>query len=299
MGKQLIFVHGRSQEDKDPTALKEEWIKAFESGLKKNSLKMPIKDSDIKFPYYGDTLRDLVQNKPTSEIAHVIVKGKQDIEDKEYMAFLASVAIEIKEKKGISTEQLNEFNEENLIQHGIQNWGFVRAILKAIDKYVPFGSSAFIAAFTWDVYHYLQTPDVSDEIEEAISKVITTAPTVVVGHSLGSIVSYNLLRREAGTLGWNVPLFMTLGSPLGIKAIRNSLTTRKRPDCLGSVGEWFNAHDPDDVVSLYPLERAVGWNLTPAIINYDRVDNQTENQHGISGYLSDPIVAERLYKALI
>ena len=37
MSKQLVFVHGRAQENKDSIALKAEWIEAFNEGLKNAS----------------------------------------------------------------------------------------------------------------------------------------------------------------------------------------------------------------------------------------------------------------------
>ena len=35
MTRQLIFVHGRSQQEKDPAALKQTWIDAWKVGLEK------------------------------------------------------------------------------------------------------------------------------------------------------------------------------------------------------------------------------------------------------------------------
>ena len=37
----------------------------------------------------------------------------------------------------------------------------------------------------------------------------------------------------------------------------------------------------------------------PEIINYDGVDNQTENRHGIIGYLNDANVARHIAEVLI
>ena len=38
--------------------------------------------------------------------------------------------------------------------------------------------------------------------------------------------------------------------------------------------------------------------VTPAIENFDGVDNQTDNRHGIVGYLNDKSVAERILTGL-
>ena len=62
-------------------------------------------------------------------------------------------------------------------------------------------------------------------------------------------------------------------------------------------GGWFNAMDQRDVVALYPLD-GTHFPIDPAIENKTDVDNDTENRHGISGYLTDKVVAKRIYDAL-
>jgi hypothetical protein len=71
--KQLVFVHGRSQEKKDAVALKAEWMKALGAGLAKNNLEMPIPEPSVRFPYYGQTLYDLVND--ADAVADVIVRA--------------------------------------------------------------------------------------------------------------------------------------------------------------------------------------------------------------------------------
>ena len=63
---------------------------------------------------------------------------------------------------------------------------------------------------------------------------------------------------------------------------------------------WFNAFDPRDSVALYPLDPE-HFRLNPekpAIENWPKVHNFTENRHGIKGYLGDPVVAQSIYAAL-
>jgi hypothetical protein len=118
--------------------------------------------------------------------------------------------------------------------------------------------------------------------------------TVVVGHSLGSVVSYDLLRRDGPALGWRVPLYVTVGSPLGVGAIRRLLTPVAHPSCAG---RWLNAADHRDIVALHPLD-PTHFSVDPAVENTQHVVNTTPNRHGISGYLSDPVVARRIHGAL-
>lgn len=117
-------------------------------------------------------------------------------------------------------------------------------------------------------------------------------PTVLVGHSLGTVVSYSLLHRDGAALGWTVPLFVTLGSPLAVTAIKRALRPIAFPKCAA---RWFNAMDERDVVALYPL----AFDVDPAIENKTDVDNHTENRHGIAGYLDDREVARTIYDAVV
>jgi hypothetical protein len=293
--KELVFIHGRSQQDKDSIALKAEWIAAFAQGLSLSGLKVPVAESSIRFPYYGDTLAGLVGGKPANEVAEVIVRGENANQAEQ--TFQLEVLREIqKSQPELSEAQVAAIAGEEVIQRGPLNWGWVRAILTGIDRHVPFGSSASIALFTKDVYQYLKNPGIRDAIDTGVRQAMSTTPAVVVAHSLGSVVAYNLLRREGANNGWRVPLLVTVGCPLGVTAIREWLKPNKHPECAEA---WFNAMDSRDIVALYPLDEPHGWDVSPSIENKTDVQNQTSNRHGISGYLGDPIVARRIYDALV
>jgi pimeloyl-ACP methyl ester carboxylesterase len=173
------------------------------------------------------------------------------------------------------------------------NWRWVRATLTALDR-LPNVSAWSIALATRDVYQYLHNVRVRDTIEAGVRQALDgTDGAVVVSHSLGTVVAYNLLRREAVPRGWQVPLLVTVGSPLGVTNISRTLRPVSWP---APVGAWFNAYDPDDLVALHPL--TAPWFPVDGIDDYGKVDNPTSNQHGISGYLSDARVAATILEAL-
>ena len=298
--RQLVLVHGISQEHKDSVGLKAEWLDSLQEGLAESNLKLPIPEHDVRFPYYGDTLYDLIKGETDDEAAQVIVRG-DGIDDFE-KRFTLDVIQEIQSKQGISDAQVAEVVGDDVVQRGPQNWGWVRGILKAVDRHVPFASGAGIALATHSVYVYLTNSAVRDTIEKGVVAAVTPGlETVVVGHSLGSVVSYNLLRREGQLRGWKVPLLVTVGSPLAVSAIRKAVKNFAPTSCPECVSKWFNAMDSRDVVALYPLD-AKSFPLTPetpAIENKTDVRNRTSNRHGHAGYLDDQAVARRIYDALI
>ena len=196
---------------------------------------------------------------------------------------------------GITEDQLREVAGAAVVERGPLKWEWVQGILRGVDRFVPGGSGASIAIATNDVYQYLRNPGVRDPIEMGVRGAFTPGrETVVVAHSLGTVVAYNLLRREGQAQGWNVPLFVTLGSPLGVTAIRNALRPIGHPACTA---HWFNAMDERDVVALYPLD-ARRFGIAPPVENKTDVRNGTANAHGIEGYLNDKDVARRIYEVL-
>ncbi|MBE3072387.1 MAG: hypothetical protein IMZ67_05375 [Acidobacteria bacterium] len=79
-------------------------------------------------------------------------------------------------------------------------------------------------------------------------------PVVVIGHSLGSVIAYDVLRR-LGTPETTVPLLVTLGSPLGLSEVQHVLrrwTRRRVLRVPGCVERWVNVADRLDAVAADP-----------------------------------------------
>lgn len=276
------------------TALKGEWIEAWQAGLAASGLAMPIGEKDIRFPYYADTLFDLAHGKSKAEAAAVVVKGLTSA-DPEERKFVLEVLLEVQRKHGISDIDIIDSAGRNSADKSILNWEWVQDLLELVDRRIPFASGASIALATNDVYRYLTDGEICKTIDGGVRAALAPdVPTVVVSHSLGTVVAYNLLRREGVDRHWRVPLFVTLGSPLGVDAMRKKLAPLRHPAC---VQRWFNAYDRRDLVALFPLD-AENFPVDPAIANKGDVKNLTSNHHGISGYLSDPEVARTIYAAM-
>ena len=296
--KKLILIHGRAQEDKDSIALKAEWVDAWKKTAQAAGLQVTMVDTNIRFPYYGDTLRDLVKGLPLGEAARIVIRGPASGEpqhvSKAQQEFAARIIMEIAEKRGIASDEIAEASGQSVAERGPLNWKWVLGILRVLDKRDDGGKA--IALFTNDVYQYLKNPNVQQVIDDGVSDALERdVETVVVAHSLGTVVAYRLLALRGAERGWKVPLFITLGSPLAVTAIKEALEVRRHPQC---VDHWFNAMDPQDAVSLYPLDTE-HFKVDPQIENKTSVRNPTPNRHGISGYLGDADVARRMHAALV
>ena len=294
MNRHLVFVHGRTQEGKDSKALKEEWIDSWRAGLAKSGLTLPIPESDIHFPYYGDTLVQMAQGMSEADAARVVVRG---IADREEQEFIRNYLLEIQKKEKLPDADVEAAIDATVRERGPLNWGWVQGILAVLDRSKHI-SAASVALATNDVYQYLHKPKIREAMDKGVRSAFATgADNVVVSHSLGTVVAYNVLRDQSADTGLKVPLFVTLGSPLAVNTVKRAVTPRPigHPRCAA---HWFNAMDERDVVSLFPLT-SKHFDIDPEIENKTDVDNPTENRHGISGYLGDPVVARRIHDALV
>jgi hypothetical protein len=288
--KRLVLVHGRSQEGRDPKEIKAEWLNALQIGAGKLGREIP-RNLDVALPYYGDTLDAFVEqlDAPLAED----IKARGNPNDSEFLEFQGRVADELRIKAQITDDQVNAEYASNTKPRGPLNWDWVQAILRALDKYGPGMSKKTVELFTRDVFLYITRPGIQSEVDKIVANALTLEPTVIVGHSLGSVVAYHLLRTDPRSL--QVPLYVTVGSPLGIRAIREQLIPLRFP--RPPLAAWYNAFDTRDTIALYPLNKD-NFAVTPEVENYDGVKNQTDNRHGIAGYLNDPQIAGRILDAL-
>lgn len=284
----VVFIHGRSQEGKDPVALQQTWEAAFFQGLENAGLKWP-NGLEVAFPYYGDTLDRLIQELEAPLVADVVERGAA--QDDSEAAFRGEFIAEIAAGNGISEEDVRENFDEDFVERGPLNWKWVRAILKTLDKSKKMGTLA-LDRFTRDVYVYLTNKGVRRQVNAVVESQLGGEPCVVVGHSLGSVVGYDVLRNHPQS----VARYVTVGSPLGVKAVKSRLEPPLTMPPM--TGAWYNAMDPDDAVSLHPLD-GEHFGIEPPIENYTSVDNTTDNQHGIVGYLPDPWVARAIHGGLM
>jgi hypothetical protein len=287
--KRLVFIHGRGQAGKDPVALKAEWLDTLLRGAQAAGVSLPD-GIDVVFPYYGDRLEyfSIQDQIPLTSDIHTRGGQAQD----EFLVFQALVAEEIRQRAGVTDAQVDAEYGANPRQRGPLNWEWVQAILRAIDKHGGGMNQNTLEVFTRDVYLYVTRAGVRDDINRIVAAQLTEEPTVVVSHSLGTVVAYSILGSDPRRL--KVPLFVTVGSPLGVRAIRDQLRPLRFPSIVDG---WYNAFDTRDVVALYPLD-ADNFPVSPSVENNNAVRNQTDNRHGIVGYLNDAAVARRIVNAL-
>lgn len=284
----LILIHGRDQQRKDPVELKKAWLEALDTGLTRAGLRLPD-GVEVIFPYYGDELDRLAREIDAPLVEAIATRGAAIDSTEEN--FRGRLLLEIAQGAGVSQTAIEAHYPEGPQERGLLNWKWVHAIAKAIDHSCL--RAGAIDAFTRDVSVYLTYPAVRRRIDKLVRDLCPVGPCVVVGHSLGSVVGYNVLHQLKPESP--VTRYITVGSPLGLQAIMDRLA---HPLAMPrTTATWFNAFDPRDIVALHPLT-ADRFPVIPAIDNKGDVANHTDNRHGIAGYLDDPVVAGRIVEAL-
>jgi hypothetical protein len=290
--KNLVLIHGRSQQMKDPAALKKSWVDALRQGLSNAGLPTALDELKIHFPYYGDTLINLIDK--VDNPAPVVVKGLKGVMPEQM--FKAAVFAEAVRASGVTEAQIQaerpagDAEAAQVTEKGPLNWGWVLAGLRAIDKLR--GGSWALEKFTNDVYQYLTDDDIRKAIDDGVRQAFTNEQTVVIAHSLGTIVAYHLMKEEAAA-EWNISTLITLGSPLAVGAVSERIRPLIKPSC---VKDWFNGRDPHDMVALFPLAPP----RFPVTLtgSKDNIANTSDNHHGIESYLADKDVAQWIFKAI-
>lgn len=146
-----------------------------------------------------------------------------------------------------------------------------------------------IETFIRDTAAYFFKPGMRQKIRQRLSDQLPTdgTPVVIVAHSHGSIVAYEVLRAlEAAQV--EVQALVTVGSPLGMEEIQDLLEPAV-PQMPLAVGRWFNFAAWFDPVPLdtsladdYPAHAAAH------AVRDEMVVNRKLNPHSAVGYLTVP-----------
>ena len=84
----LVFIHGRSQQGKDPSALRHEWLGALNKGLAQTGLSLPAA-VEVRLPFYGDRLDAFTKASAVPLTDDLNTRGGEV--DADFLAFEAAI----------------------------------------------------------------------------------------------------------------------------------------------------------------------------------------------------------------
>jgi hypothetical protein len=155
------------------------------------------------------------------------------------------------------------------------------------------GVAATVIGLVKQVGRYFSDPEFGQAVRDELAQAMEVKPRVLVAHSLGSVIAYDWLRRQA-------PLpeltLITLGSPLGFRGIRRALHPAlddHLPPHPG-VSAWINVAAVEDAVAtVKELEGLFDGRVT------DRpASNSRRKAHSATAYLENVRTSRALKAAL-
>ena len=288
----MILVHGISQEGKSEKLILDEWLPSMRAALAKQGNDPLGQLSRIEAVFYGDLL---ASNSSPWLKSQTLAMGADEASD-DFDLFAVEALEEMASVIGVTRAEIEAEATETAVPMGKgphKKW--LKAIARSIEKVSPLKGTIALRALG-QAHAYIRNQNVHNLINDEVRPMFEDdEPAIIVSHSLGTIVSYALLREFAKNgRPRQSSLWLTLGSPLGIDVVRKGFAKpRVRPE---GVSRWVNAADPEDFVALSSaLDPS---DFGPDIENYSDVENGSENPHSISGYLSDVRVAKAIIEAI-
>jgi len=254
----FAYVHGCCNSSVDEDKVMEvvakrnsDWTKYINQSL--GAIAEPIDfffegDFESEFAFYTNTLNSFIgQNSDevspfddsfAGSFAHNIVSHAETVFLNELIASESSLT----DPFDLNTSNLNnsslssESGSVNKLLHNFEN---ALANLGVDDNFASF----YIKNFVPDTNTYIKNKKARSEVDQIVMEVIKDAD-VIIAHSLGSIVTYNVLNHFQALE--KKPHFITIGSPLGFASIQKILNFSAFPS---SIKSWTNLIIPGDIVA--------------------------------------------------
>lgn len=295
MSKIIIGIHGMGNKP-PPKTLKRWWQASIREGLKK--IKQPLPAFDFELVYWAHYLHPAPLKPRMKDKDHPLF-----IEDP-YLRALPDAGVE---NPGRYRQKLADYVSAQLDQI------FLNQDLSInYESIVDF----FIHHFFKDLERYYHGTSVISSNKNAPAKEMISAELLktlkkhrrkkimLISHSLGSIIAYDVLTSGAANL--SIDTLVTIGSPLGLPIIKSRIFAERKQDSvpIGSLKtpdsirtHWYNLADVKDKIAInYTLrddfaENSAGIQPVDKLVVNDYVYGDQKNPHKSYGYLRTPEMA--------
>ncbi|MEN8504963.1 hypothetical protein ACOCG7_08885 [Paraburkholderia sp. DD10] len=288
----VLMIHGIGQE----ASTRDELLKKWRESLHSTQLGL-LDGALVEMAYYGTTLADWTNGEAKNAVGMGAESTTVDVGDAGELKFLSSVMEEIASDHGIEEAEI-EAAIDAAGNDAVPMDNFIArrlvGLLRVVEKISPAKGSLLLRVIRQG-HTYLSSPGATKAVDGIVRPLLQRGPQVLITHSLGTVIAFKLLREmEAKGTEVQIPLLITMGSPLGLDAFKAKLGAPRRKAAF--VEQWINFYDPSDFVALgKPLNEE---NFASNIDNDGTVDNKTFNAHGIVGYLPHKGVIDALKRVL-
>lgn len=283
----LVLVHGINNQGSSEQGIIDSWLGAIEHSLSPADMAL-VRRAEIVAPYYGDVLLAETEKNGRAGPQAIAqsVGGLPSEEEEFYREALEDMA----PAAGITESDIRAAaGMTDPIELGLPHDRRLLAVVRALETISPLKGSLVLRILP-QAFVYLSRPSAWEAVDKIVRPALS-GNCVVVGHSLGTVVTYKLIREGAAS---EVPFYLTLGSPLAVKAVQNRIGPAfERAAC---VKKWLNALDPDDAVTIGRGLKTTTFG--PGVENIDDVENGDQDAHDIHMYLRDSRIAAAIVRSL-
>jgi pimeloyl-ACP methyl ester carboxylesterase len=238
----IVAVHGVGQQFKGDAIIHREWWPAFLSGVHLAGCDVGD-ERQFVCPFYGDVFRRAGTLAASDDWQPTDIEAEEAALLEVFWRFAAEAEPAVVPSPALYAAGTSLARTPQFIQRALN------ALSKS--SFWASVSQGMLIGDLKQVLRYLNDPDLHDHVLKRVLEAITPNTKVVIGHSLGSVIAYEALCREAG----NVVSFISLGSPLGIRnLIFEKLTPHPTAMSIGvwpgRVKHWTNIADRGDIVAM-------------------------------------------------
>jgi hypothetical protein len=221
----LVLLHGRDKPFEIKGEVERQFVDAVRFGLERAGA--PYHDTiKAELAFYGDIWRD--EDAVGGPEGSIQVPSATAQLEKALAAEMVAVA-------GASTAGA----EAGIIMNTLQG------LLATLEAHFPLGD-VVLPRFLRDLFEYLTQPELREKV---INRVVETfdeagGEVVLLAHSMGTFVGYDLLRRRPDLL---VRAFFSFGSPLGYTSARRHMADENGETLFPpNLPRWINVYNEDD-----------------------------------------------------
>jgi hypothetical protein len=287
----LVFVHGINNEDNTPASIEGTWWNALTKGWNAAGV-APKRLPDITVAYYADLLTGKTESAAVEMGPSATSTG-----------LAAGLLQEYADAAGVTPDEIATAAAEmgvpaDAVAQGVPHEGWIVSFASILERILPTKGKLIARLFLHQAVTYINDKVLAAQIDRKVASSIFDGkldPVIVIAHSLGTVVSYRVL-ASASSARRDVPLFVTLGSPLSVRMFKSILPARGSMP-TPPIGNWFNGRHKEDFVTLGRAitEQSIGF---PGVKDSTKIADENPDRHSIVQYLSSPAVAKTIYEHL-
>lgn len=298
-----VLVHGIGQQQQSRDSQEAVWLPAIAGGVR-NAGHDALADRiwraarpgglDLRMAFYGNLFRaDDTQGGPDGELTDAELAIAEPIAV-QWLTRYAEQASRGGDRAAAASE-LARLDPAGEVQ-GAR--AALRPVVRAVSRCRPFArlgagmAERFVVQALRQVSRYFADEELRAEVQRRVLAQVGPETRVIVGHSLGSVVAYEVAHRLAEPL----PLLVTLGSPLGLHTVVYERLRPQPPRVPDRVLRWVNVADRDDIVAAQP-DLTAGFPGRPGVLDCAYTVDNGAKPHEATFYLTSSLVGSAIADA--